>query len=517
MSAINSAPMAHGTLWFAKHEINLSWRDFMRMMSAGKKGREKGVIAVLTISFVVIHLIAYFLLKPFIDGTSISTLTVWATITGTLVLTLSLMMSQAMEMVTRVFYSRSDLDLIMSSPAALKRVFLVRIGAIALSASLLSMALFGPAINILAIFDNVVWLAAYPIVLACGAVAASLSLLLVTGMFNLFGAKRTRLITQIVAAMVGAGFIIGVQLAAIASLGTVSRYALFTSDFMTPYLPVVESWLWLPARATMGEPAALIAVMSLSLALLMFVISVSAERFGDKVIVAAGLSETTHRHKVNAHAFSNRSVGTTLRNKEWKLLLRDHWLISQSLMQILYLIPPAFMLWQGYGDGNGISIIAIPVLVMAAGQLSGGLAWLTISGEDAPQLVSTAPIRPGSVIRAKIEAVLYSIAFLTSPILALLLWFDWKSAIIAATAIAGASMSATMIQLWFRSQAKRASFRRRQTSSKVATFAEAFSSIFWAGTAGLLVAGQVVFATITLVLICLVLWTARSFRPEENI
>jgi ABC-2 type transport system permease protein len=42
---------------------------------------------------------------------------------------------------------------------------------------------------------------------------------------------------------------------------------------------------------------------------------------------------------------------------------------------------------------------------------------------------------------------------------------------------------ATAIQLWFRTQAKRSQFRRRQVSSRVATFAEAFSSIGWAATA----------------------------------
>jgi ABC-2 type transport system permease protein len=34
-------------------------------------------------------------------------------------------------------------------------------------------------------------------------------------------------------------------------------------------------------------------------------------------------------------------------------------------------------------------------------------------------------------------------------------------------------------------QARRSQFRRRQTSSRVATFAEAFSSIGWAATAAL--------------------------------
>ena len=43
------------------------------------------------------------------------------------------MLSQAIESVTRVFYARADLDLIMSSPANLANVFSVRIAAIALS------------------------------------------------------------------------------------------------------------------------------------------------------------------------------------------------------------------------------------------------------------------------------------------------------------------------------------------------------------------------------------------------
>jgi ABC-2 type transport system permease protein len=46
-----------------------------------------------------------------------------------------------------------------------------------------------------------------------------------------------------------------------------------------------------------------------------------------------------------------------------------------------------------------------------------------------------------------------------------------------------------MIQLCFRVQARRSHFRRRQTSSRIATFAEAFSSIAWAATSALAAAG----------------------------
>ncbi|WP_204307097.1 hypothetical protein, partial [Klebsiella aerogenes] len=69
------------------------------------------------------------------------------------------------------------------------------------------------------------------------------------------------------------------------------------------------------------------------------------------------------------------------------------WLMSQTLMQMLYLLPPALLLWQSFGEGGNPAPLIVPVLVMAAGQLAGGLAWLAISGEDAPDLVATAPRR----------------------------------------------------------------------------------------------------------------------------
>ena len=52
-------------------------------------------------------------------------------------------------------------------------------------------------------------------------------------------------------------------------------------------------------------------------------------------------------------------------------------------------------------------------------------------------------------------------------------------------AAATTTVSATAIQLWFRVQARRSQFRRRQTASRLATFAEAFSSIGWAATSAL--------------------------------
>jgi ABC-2 type transport system permease protein len=86
------------------------------------------------------------------------------------------------------------------------------------------------------------------------------------------------------------------------------------------------------------------------------------------------------------------------------------------------------------------------------------------------------------VIRAKIEVVLIAIAVIFAPLVAALLFASPLQAAVTAAAVIIAAASATSIQLWFRVQAKRSQFRRRQTSSRLATFAEAFSSIGWAAT-----------------------------------
>jgi ABC-2 type transport system permease protein len=75
-----------------------------------------------------------------------------------------------------------------------------------------------------------------------------------------------------------------------------------------------------------------------------------------------------------------------------------------------------------------------------------------------------------------------------APLVIALLFASPLQAAVTASGIIVAAASATAIQLWFRVQAKRSQFRRRQTSSRLATFAEAFSSIGWAATAALTLA-----------------------------
>jgi len=186
-------------------------------------------------------------------------------------------------------------------------------------------------------------------------------------------------------------------------------------------------------------------------------------------------------------AFRAGSRQQALRWKEFMLLRRDPWLVSQTLMQLLYLVPPALMLWRSFSESSDAVVLITPVIVMAAGQLAGGLAWLTISGEDAADLVATAPMPPSRVTRAKIEVVLIVIGVIFTPLIAALAFASVMQAAVTALFVVIATVSAAAIQFWFRVQAKRSQFRRRQTSSRLATFAEAFCSIGWAATAALAV------------------------------
>jgi ABC-2 type transport system permease protein len=314
--------------------------------------------------------------------------------------------------------------------------------------------------------------------------------------------------------VVGAGFVIALQVAAILSYGTLSRFAVLTSDAAAGFAPDADSFLWWPARAALGDLEALLLLLASALVMLGAVMAVFSPRFADTAIgVSAGSTST--RANSRANPFRRGSRQQALRRKEFVLLKRDPWLLSQSLMQLLYLVPPALLLWRSFSDSSAAIILVAPVMVMAAGQLAGGLAWLTISGEDAADLVATAPLPPTSVIRAKIEVVLISIAAVFAPLVALLVLASPVQAAITALGIMVATVSATAIQLWFRVQAKRSQFRRRQTSSRLATFAEAFSSIGWAATAALALVAPVA-AAVSGIMTAAIIAAAWKISPRRD-
>ena len=239
--------------WLAGHELRLGWRDWASLMTAGGRTRARNAVIALAIFAAFMHVFAYWIVAGY-AGAGIATDTATlVVITGTLVLSWSLLLSQAMELVTRAFYAKSDLDLILTSPASARKVFAVRMGRIAGASVLVAVLIAAPFIDVLAFLGGAHWLAAYGVVAALGAVATAVALALTIALFRLIGAKRTRLIAQIVAAVIGAAFVIGLQIAAIFSAGNLSRFAALQSDWMLARAPDTASAFWFPARAVLGR------------------------------------------------------------------------------------------------------------------------------------------------------------------------------------------------------------------------------------------------------------------------
>jgi len=475
--------------WLAGHEFRLGWRDWIALMTAGHRNRARTVAIALIVFAAFMHLFAYWIVAGYADANVESDTATLVGITGTLVLSWSLLLSQAMESVTRAFYARSDLDLILTSPVSARKVFAVRMSRIAAASVTIAVLLATPFINVLAMRGGSRWFAAYGVVAGMGAVATAAALALTIALFRIVGAKRTRLIAQIVAAVIGAAFVIGLQIAAIFTYGSLSLAPL-QSAWLIAHVPHVGSPVWWPARAVLGDPKTLILLVAISIAVLGAAILIFAARFGDHVVAAAGVSYSVVRQRRWSKTFRHRSTGQVLLQKEWTLLARDPWLMSQTLIQMLYLLPPALFLWHTFHSRADSYILLVPMMVMAAGHLGGGLAWLSISGEDAPDLIATAPIFPQRIIWAKIEAVMGAVALIFAPLTFALAFASVRPALLAGMGVLVAAASATLIQLCFRTQARRSQFRHRHVSSpRIATFAEAFSSIAWAATSALAAAG----------------------------
>ncbi len=500
-------------LWLARHEFLLTWRDLRYLMTGGGRWRVRNVVVVFVLLAIGLHMVAYGAVGRHAGMTPDIGTRGFASITGSLLLCFFLLLSQALEQVTRLFYGRGDLDLFRSSPVSLRRLFVIRVLAIAVSTAAMALVVATPAINVLAFLGGVRWFAAFGVAVAVAIATAGLALVLASILFDLLGPKRTRFASQVASAIVGSAFIIGVQAVAITSIGTLSPQAFFDSDLVMSHAPAADSTLWIPARAILGDGLDLLLTITIAAATFTLPMILLSGRLGGYAIATAGVGHGGGRRTWSTRLFRTASSRQLLQRKEWVLLFRDPWLASQSLMQLFYLIPAALLLWKFYGDSNGAVVVLAPVLTMAAGQLGGGLAWLAVSGEDAPDLIASAPLTPRQNLSAKIEAVLIAVLAIFTPFLLGLLAHSWLIAIVVAGFIGLAAISSTLIQIWFRSQAKRRYFRRRQTSSRIATFAEAFSSVAWASAAAV-AANLSWYAIGPAIVALLVLAGAWTIRPR---
>lgn len=468
--------------WYLGHEIRLAWRDWI------KPGREGRAAVGALIFLATMHLIGWQIAGALPDADAADPVTrrLADLLVGFGILSVfGMLVAQAMEVVTRAIYVRGDLELILSSPASVRRLFSIRMAASALSTLWLAGFLVLPVVDMLMIQRGWRWAGAHGVAIALAAAASAFALIVTYGLFRLVGPRRTRTLAQVVGAVIGAATVIGTQVPLILKSGDLSRLGLLHDPAFLAALPTPDSLVWLPVEAARGMPGPLAAVLGTSLGAFALAVWFVSRHFVAMSLAAESMPRARPAPTGVLRFRPRLAPRAMLRGKELRLILRDPWLLSQSLMQLLYLIPPALLLWRNFGDGVGSLVVLVPVVVMAAAQLAGGLAWLALSAEDARDLIATAPISAATVIRTKIEAVLLAIGTVLAPFLiALTVASPWLGLVALGFGAAGVA-SNCMIQWLFRTEARRSQFRLRQRSSRLATFCETMVSIAWAGAAGL--------------------------------
>ncbi len=471
-------------LWLMGHELRLYWRR-------GKMKPKSGLILAAFLlalwgvaSFFVFRGLGPLIPPPPYDEGSMAGL---ALVGVALVIAFiaSVMVSQAILGAVDAIYTRNDLDLLLSSPLSAWRVLIVRSSAIAIGALPLYAGLLGPPLLWLALFSSPLWLSAIVFLVTLAFAATGIALLIVTGLFRLIGPKNTRVLAQIFSALSGAAIFLAFQYFNISGRrgGEMSQAEIAAMIQRLDIDP--QAWYLFPARAMTADlPATFLWVLFAAIIFPLGVFIFSRSFVADAA-AAAGMGRRKKAADLRVAAVRGGVMNSVVR-KEFRLLLRDPVLLSQIGLQLVYLLPLGFVLLRPGGDFQITEAAFAPALTLLASALSGSLIWITVSAEDAPDLVASAPVSPRFIDRAKlIAAITPVLALMAIPVGALLVRDGYAGAW-ALGGVLAASTSSSLIGLWRRTPGSRRDFVRRRRGGSLATIlGQTFVALGLAATVGL--------------------------------
>ncbi|MCC2102877.1 MAG: hypothetical protein KDJ20_01940, partial [Hyphomicrobiales bacterium] len=194
--------------WFAAHDLTLARRRVRAFF--GTSGPIK-IALILGAAILFFHMLAIFALGTALEDFDDGRRALYPYVGSAALFILPWIVSQALTNATRALYTRGDLDIVLSSPMPARPVFAARSLAIALE-SILSVAIFIlPIANALALLADGRWLAVYPALAAAGLFGTAIGLVLMLGLFRFVGPRRTRVVANVLATLIGASFAIGLQ------------------------------------------------------------------------------------------------------------------------------------------------------------------------------------------------------------------------------------------------------------------------------------------------------------------
>ncbi len=400
-------------------------------------------------------------------------------VTGGLAFTFIFMLSRSLNGIVQVLYTRADLDLLLSSPLAPDSIIGVRVATVALTVTLEVALLVWPFANVFVLFGMFSWAKLYLLLPAIGMLATSLGVVLALTLFRLLGPRTTRIVGQILAALIGMAIFLLTQLPNLMRHGPQrgpGNYGGFAVLLRAD--PAHLGAILLPARLVLaGYGPSLLFTLGCAM-LLLLTVRVLSGRFM-RAATAVGSMGSARGAPVSARPLRFRSsLRAVLILKELRLIRRDPLLLMQLLQQSIYLVPLCLVLWrQSRGGSAGVPWLWLGI-ILVSGTLATALAWITIAAEDAPELLTAAPLTRALVVRTKIEAALLPLVPLWLVPLPILgrshLWFAVSLALCAF----GCSVSTALLQV-YRPPAKRDSFRTRARGAPGKGFLEMGVILSW--------------------------------------
>lgn len=502
-----------GILFLLRHEMLLTWRNF-RASGKGKHVRRIIFYSAMTLLLGFGGYWAALILSEFRPEPTPMML---GGVGAVFAIICSLMLAQALMQITESLYQRGDLDLLLASPVPAWRVVSVRMAAIVINVGLFYLILVTAVSVWLPFFGGWAWISFAPSIFLLTLFATALGLIIARVLFWLIGPKNTRMVAQVLASIVGAAFFVATQFERIVENEGRSQAMRETFVRLVSVLGDAQTPLSLPARAAFGAGDFWLWVLVV-VALYAAAVWWYASGFAADAAAISGLGARKRRTSRTVKAMRG-GVMATLVNKEWRLLRRDPLLLSQILLPLFYLLPLFLVFGTRLGEGelNRFAVAGFSsAFVLLSTSLAAGLAWLTISAEDAPDLIASAPVARDQIDGAKALAAAFPAVALLAP------------AVIGAGVVvapmagfwillggAAAIVSACLIAIWHQTPGNRKEFRRRTRGSLMLNIGRSFVAFGWIGATGLAVAGWPLAAIVPALIALGLLLALHESRPRE--
>lgn len=495
--------------WLVAHDLRLNWRRFAGMVGDLST---PAIVVSLVFGAALLHLVAWPVMtwvSPYFHGSTANA----AALLGTLISILCWMTAQGLFLTTRTIYDRGDLDLLMGAPIAPAKVLAAKSVAI-LASSLGSLGLLLlPIANVGALVEGPSWLAAYPVLLATGLLATASGLALTMLLFRVSGPRRARLQAHLIGAVIGGAFVLAAQIVAMLPAPLRLHVMAAVERLVEDRIGVVGAVAVHCIAAMRGDVGAAVQLLCVALAAFLLVTVLLGRHFARISLEASGAPASGSTSTPGRVVWFHVTPAAALRRKEWRLLVRDPSLFAQIGLQIIYTVPLALVLLRS--EALPIALAVAPTIVVITAQVAASLAWIAVSGEDAPELIATAPVSAPAVDRAKLSAIAVPVLAVAALPLALLALLSWQAALLAALYATGAATASALLNLWHPMPGNRRGMLRRHSQSKLVALVEHALAVLWAVAIVMALMGS--WLTLAPIALCvIILAVVRARRPESR-